>query len=73
MTQTITTQDKADLWTPFLIFFGVGFLFGLILAFMHVRFVKCMVEDRLSHIPKAKKVKVKKGKKSKKGKKKGRD
>ncbi|VDO39767.1 hypothetical protein V3C99_012351 [Haemonchus contortus] len=69
MTEKITSQDEADSMTPFLVFFGVGFLFGLFLAYLHIRTVRSMVVERLSHIPKAKKVKVKKGKK-KKGKKK---
>ncbi|WKX94214.1 hypothetical protein Q1695_011460 [Nippostrongylus brasiliensis] len=70
MVERIRSRDEAELLTPFLIFFGVGFLFGLILAYVHIRLVRSMVKERLSHIPKAKKVKVKKGKKGKKGKKK---
>ncbi|PIO52615.1 hypothetical protein TELCIR_09326, partial [Teladorsagia circumcincta] len=53
MTEVIRAKDEADKLTPFLIFFGVGFLFGLFLAYLHVRLVRSMVEERLSHIPKA--------------------
>ncbi|KAK5968104.1 hypothetical protein GCK32_013502 [Trichostrongylus colubriformis] len=70
MTEKIQSRDEADLMTPFLIFFGVGFLFGLFLCYLHIRLVRSMVAERLSHIPKAKKVKVKKSKGKKKGKKK---
>ncbi|KAK6732916.1 hypothetical protein RB195_016973 [Necator americanus] len=64
MTQ-IDVKDNVDIMTPFLIFLGVGFLFGLILLYIHVKVVKSMTAERLSHIPKAKKVKEKKKKKKK--------
>ncbi|CAD6194894.1 unnamed protein product [Caenorhabditis auriculariae] len=52
---------------PFLIGLGGGFLFGIFLLILHVVLVKKLVKDRLKHMPKARKVKVKKGKKAKKG------
>ncbi|RCN42351.1 hypothetical protein ANCCAN_11648 [Ancylostoma caninum] len=62
----ITVKDKPNFMTPYLIFFGIGFLFGLFICYLHIRIVKSMVAERLSHIPKAKKVKVKKSKKRRK-------
>ncbi|CAJ0607549.1 unnamed protein product [Cylicocyclus nassatus] len=66
MSEEVTVKDDVDIVTPFLIFLAVGFFFGIILCYLHIRMVKSMVAERLSHIPKAKKVKVKKKKKKKK-------
>ncbi|EYB98024.1 hypothetical protein Y032_0134g1814 [Ancylostoma ceylanicum] len=40
MAEDITIQDKSDRTTPFFVFFAIGFLYGLLLAYMHTRMVK---------------------------------
>ncbi|EYB98025.1 hypothetical protein Y032_0134g1814 [Ancylostoma ceylanicum] len=39
MAEDITIQDKSDRTTPFFVFFAIGFLYGLLLAYMHTRMV----------------------------------
>ncbi|VDO78320.1 unnamed protein product [Haemonchus placei] len=69
----IKSQNKVDALTPFLIFFVVGFLFGIFLAFLHVRLVRSMTKSRLSSKRTEKKRKAKKSKKGKEGKGKGKE
>nr|CDJ96264.1 unnamed protein product [Haemonchus contortus] len=67
--QVVKAQNKVDALTPFLIFFVVGFLFGIFLAFLHVS----MTKNRLSSKRTEKKRKPKKSKKGKEKKGKGKE
>ncbi|CAJ0607419.1 unnamed protein product [Cylicocyclus nassatus] len=55
--------DQSEYLAPFMVFFAIGFLYGILLAYMHTRVVSSMVKERISHLPRAKKVKKKKKKK----------
>uniref|UniRef100_A0A1I7TCB2 Uncharacterized protein n=1 Tax=Caenorhabditis tropicalis TaxID=1561998 RepID=A0A1I7TCB2_9PELO len=55
--------------TPLLTGMVAGAIFGILMVVCHICVTKYLVTQRLKHLPRARKVKVKKTKKDKKGKK----